>query len=379
MSKKTDYCILLIEDEPADALLFKRYLRDSKLASFNIQVKNRLQDGLDFLKKHEVDAILLDLSLPDSQNLEGLDQLAFLHPKIPILVFTGLESEQLSIEALKKGAQDYLIKGEINRRLLERSILYSIERISTNERLKTAHHKLEEAQSKVEHSNRLATLGTMATSLTHEIKQPLMAIGLRVERGIEELKSGETEEVLQSFQVILKHVDRIKTIISHLSNYGRITKKKELHPHQITPIIHNAANFLSELLRLDKIQLKLELSDSMSPVLCNPIKIEQVLINLLHNAKDAIEAKDQEGEILIKSFESDSVISIEITDTGCGISKTIIDQIFNPFYTTKDAPEGTGLGLSISHQIIKEHMGKLEVISELGEGSTFRVKLPSAP
>ena len=168
--------ILLIEDDPGDAHLIRKMLIESKSAYFELEHFDRLSTGLEQLAQMEIDLILLDLNLPDSQ---GLDTIVKAHAKaqiIPVIVLTGLEDENLAIKSISKGAQDYLVKGQIDSGLLIRAIHYAVERHRLRSKLKKANQKILEQQKELIDEERLKVLLQMAGATAHELNQPLMVL-----------------------------------------------------------------------------------------------------------------------------------------------------------------------------------------------------------
>jgi len=168
--------ILLIEDDPGDAHLIRKMLIESKSACFELKHFDRLSTGLEHLAQMEIDLILLDLNLPDSQ---GLDTFVKAHAKaqvIPVIVLTGLEDENLAIKSIRKGAQDYLVKGQIDSGLLIREIHYAVERHRLRLKLKKANQKILEQQKGLIEEERLKVLLQMAGATAHELNQPLMVL-----------------------------------------------------------------------------------------------------------------------------------------------------------------------------------------------------------
>ncbi len=127
-TKETVIKILLIEDNPGDYLILKKMLKETEYTTFKLTHSLKLKDGLQILQNNKFDVIILDLNLPDSEGLDTFLQILSKHPELPIIILTGLSDEEMGVNAVKQGAQDYLVKGEFNGKLLARSINYAIER-----------------------------------------------------------------------------------------------------------------------------------------------------------------------------------------------------------------------------------------------------------
>jgi len=180
------------------------------------------------------------------------------------------------------------------------------------------------------------------------------------------------------------YVDRAAKIINHLREFGRkseVTKQ----PVCVNDALSRAHEMFDQQLRLREIRVVKELAEDLPVVLADANRLEQVFINLLVNARDAIEQKveragrrDLDKEIRLKTRCGKGWVFIEVTDTGIGIPEHLRGKIFEPFFTTKKVGQGTGLGLSISYGIVQDYGGRIEVESELDEGSTFVVRFPAA-
>lgn len=240
---------------------------------------------------------------------------------------------------------------------------------------KQAEQELQNTQSQLIQSAKLASLGEIATGIAHELNQPLASISMNAEMMLEEVQEKKVTSLEGFCQIILEQVERASIIVNHLKTFGRKSSLADQKEYDLNQIIHNAFSLLQEQFRLRDIQLQRELYSEHLLCLCNKVQIEQVLINLLVNARDAVE-NQPEKKIWIRSFPQEKWNIIEVQDNGMGISKKNKSSLFEPFFTTKDVGKGTGLGLSISHGIIKNHQGEIEVESEEGQGALFRLKLP---
>lgn len=237
------------------------------------------------------------------------------------------------------------------------------------------HDDLKNTQAQLVQSAKLASLGEMATGMGHELNQPLMIIQLLAETGKEYLAEGGYDELADSFDTIQQQVDRAAFIVRHLKTFGRDTSYTQFTDENINQIIENTFVFITEQLRLNEVEVIKNLSENLPSIHCSSIQIEQVLLNLLLNAKDAVETAPKK-QVHVRSFQENDKVVIEIKDFGQGISKENLEKIFDPFFTTKGVGKGTGLGLSISYGIIQNHSGTLKVTSQEGSGTTFRMELP---
>jgi len=180
-----------------------------------------------------------------------------------------------------------------------------------------------------------------------------------------------------------EQVDRAVNIINHLREFGR---KAEIQKERvnINEPIKGVFTLLGQQLRLRGIKVVLDLKDDLPPIMGDANRLEQVVINLVVNARNAMDAKkgefargDVESILTVRSFQKNGSVVVTVTDTGIGIPDDLKDKIFEPFFTTREVGKGTGLGLSISYGIIKDYDGTIEVESEMGKGATFKLTFPA--
>jgi histidine kinase len=192
----------------------------------------------------------------------------------------------------------------------------------------------------------------------------------------------EEEHLLIMAQKISSNVDRATRIINHLREFGR-KEDAGLEKIQVNDLLRRANELLSQQLKVRGIEVVWKLAEGLPLIMTDPGRLEQVFVNLLLNARDAIEdklstkgiKKGSEKIILTTSSDGDK-ITIEVSDTGTGIPKDQLEKIFEPFFTTKSVGKGTGLGLSISYGIIKDCGGNIHVRSKKGEGARFIIEFP---
>jgi len=216
---------------------------------------------------------------------------------------------------------------------------------------------------------KLTILGEMSASIAHEIIRPLANIDLQVQINLR--KNDKSAEFIELNLFVQKHLEKCTALVNSLRMFGRNSTSSPKSSNDINAIITESLNLTRSYISFTAVNK--ELTDNLPPTMCNALQLEQVLANLMVNAKDAL-ASSKEGIITIRSFIKNGCIIIEVEDNGGGISKASIKKIFDPFYTTKEEGKGTGLGLAISFRIINDHGGKLDVKSQPGK-TTFRLSL----
>jgi len=254
-------------------------------------------------------------------------------------------------------------------RTIQAQILAILDRIRPYEQVKkdfeASQKKLYEAERMLERSQRLASLGTIAAGVAHEIRNPLTVIYSKTARLTDQLRD---KEYLEAFKKdVLESAERINNIIKEMYNLSKVKEKKGVRVN-----LNEIISATLELILISRIQLKRELYP-VSDIIADPEDLKQVFINLIDNA---IKAMPEGGTLTLSTYQEENKVCAKVSDTGCGIPPENLPRIFDPFFSTRH--EGVGLGLSIAHRIVIEHNGTIEVTSKVGEGTTFTLKFPAA-
>jgi len=229
--------------------------------------------------------------------------------------------------------------------------------------------ELEKAQGRLLRSEKLAAVGQLAAGVAHEINNPLAVILGRAEFLASELKNADPT-MIKSINAIERETERASLIVKKLLSFSRESKPK-LEFIDTNQVLENALTLARNQLLIEGIKVNKELDSNLPKILADAQQIQQVFINIILNA---FQAMPNGGELSVATYSKDNFVEIKFIDTGTGITKEHLSKIFDPFFSGQK--EGTGLGLSISHAIIQKHKGSIEVESEAGKGSTFTVKLP---
>src|SRR5881628_1330005 len=248
----------------------------------------------------------------------------------------------------------------------------------TTAQMQRREQELRDKQEQLVQAGKLATLGELTTGVAHELNNPLNNIGLFMGNALDliELGTSDSERIARELQNAMRQVHKATEIISHLRTFGRVAPvSRELV--SMNQVIGRALSLMQEQLRLREIEVELDVSARHAVVMGNPIQLEQVLINLLTNARDAL-VESPRKVIHIACEVRDRVVDLAFSDTGPGIPEGLERRIFDTFFTTKEVGRGTGLGLSITYGIIKEHGGTIAVANRPGEGAAFLIRLPLA-
>ena len=307
-------------------------------------------------------------------------------------------------DTLRKSAEEALLRAHesLERRVEERTEALTKtnqrlqgeihQREQVEEDLRKAYQDLKSTQAQLVQSAKLASIGELAAGIVHELNQPLMVI-----RGYAQNLLQDPEPLpgqSNALKLIEKNTGRMTHIINHLRAFSH-QSQTVFTPVQINKVIDDAFLMIGEQLRLREIYTVKNLAEDLPLVNGDPNKLEQVFLNLVTNARDAIEEKRESKQSgkgngtgsqqppagnleVITRFANgrNSSVEILIKDSGCGIPEDMADKIFDPFFTTKEVGKGTGLGLSISYGIIKEHQAEIEVAETGPEGTTIRIRIP---
>ena len=413
--------ILFIDDseEVIDSvkLLFNKMGHELQVETSAVNVVNHLDD-------YDVDAIFTDMVMPELTGIDVLQHVNNVSPSLPVILVTGHSGVDSAISAIRLGAFDYIMKpftydtlqtcllrlqkaSELNRRFQEeqkqrlkveveldvrKKIQSELE--SKNEKLEQLTSALKDSQTQLVHSEKMAALGTLTAGIAHEINNPISFIrsNLNVlEQYHETLKTCFSKLPLEELELTADEQEKMEFILEDLES---LVNESQDGAERIYEIAQNLKVFSrcndQEIKSFDindgiestlkiawnelKYHCKIEKHFGNLPMLnCCGGEINQVILNLLINAAHAI---TNDGIIRIETREENDFVYIIISDNGCGIPEDRLEQIFNPFYTTKEVGKGTGLGLAIACKIIDKHKGHISVKSEQGKGTEFTIKLP---
>ena len=367
--------VLLVEDNPTDALLVEVALEEMAAPAPLLSHVELLAQAKSALESSEFDVVLIDLNLPDGEGLGNFETLQELAPDTPMIVLTGLSDESVAVAAIARGASDYLIKGETQTALLERSIRYAIERKrNENGRLELVKAQIEREEAEAANAAKDQFLAT----ISHELRTPLNAI-----MGWTSLvRSGDLDEetVQQALEVIERNARVQAQLIEDLLDVSRIISgnfRLEFGEIDLDGIARATAVTFQPQLKEKQIDLRLDLQPV--PELCgDPTRLQQVTWNLLSNA---IKFTPAQGQVRVSTERIGDRVILEISDSGQGIAAEFLPHIFDRFRqadgSTTRRHGGLGLGLAIVRHIVELHHGTVAVRSAgAGQGTTFTVTLP---
>ncbi|MEM7553105.1 MAG: ATP-binding protein [Cyanobacteria bacterium P01_A01_bin.84] len=382
--------VLLVEDNPGDAFLIQEEFKSAKTFESRVIHVEYLEKAIALLAENTFDVILLDLSLPDSRGIETLKTIEAKVFGVPIVILTGLNDEKLAIQALRQGAQDYLVKGQVMGDVLVHALRYAIERKQIEEKLKTRTLQLEALNRELE---------AFSYMVSHDLRNPLTVV-----KGMSALlkKKYEQEERDEQEKIYLEHIckasDRMEQIIQDLLVLSRVKKSDlEIKPLNLTDIVQKICDrFQKQFSRPVELIIQPQiiamgdknlLIHAFENLLHNawkytaeteyprievgivdPIPTE-VTIRLSQNSLEAIDDYQQKNSI--SSAYRNLVYFVR--DNGLGFDIKVAEKLFTPFHRLENAKnfEGNGIGLAIVQSIIHRHNGRIWAEAEEGKGATF--------
>ncbi len=367
--------VLLVEDDEEDREVITRLLGR---AGATVHDAGDLATAKAAVERHAYDCVLCDLKLPDGDGLTLVRELGEqAAPRIPVVVMTGDEDEERAVLALQAGAQEYLVKGQVQSDELVRVLNHAIERQRTAD-----------LQQELIQRDRLASIGQLAAGVAHEVNNPASVVLNNIEvlrLHVQRLASlvpperaeefapviAEVEEILDDDSAVVQH---IAAVVSQLRSYAH-AGPVEVRPYDPKHVIESVAALATGRIRH---HARLEVDVTELPELRgDPGSLFQAVLHLLNNAVWAVEeAPRGEHLIRVEARHEGADVVIHVTDTGVGIAPEIIDRVFDPFFTTRRPGTGTGMGLALVAEIVRRHGGSIRVVSVPAEGARFTITLP---
>ncbi len=363
--------VLLIEDDEDDYILVRKLFSAISAASYDLQWASTYEAAREAIGRDRYEVCILDYQLGDKTGLDLLKEVDGKGPAVPVIFLTGHSDYGLDVEAMRAGASDYLVKGQISPDLLERSIRYAIERKRLENQLRQSH--------------KMEALGTLAGGIAHDFNNILAAIIGFTELAADHAQDGSREK--HHLTRIIEAGIRGRELVRQMLTFSRETDQ-EKKPLRLGDVVRETAGLIRAATP-STIAISVNTSDASGFVLADPVQMQQVLINLCTNAAHAMRDKGGTLDIELADFtvapsdkgppeiEPGAYMRLTVADTGAGIPPAIMERIFDPFFTTKKFGEGTGLGLSVVHGIVRQAGGHITVESKPSSGSTFTLYFPS--
>lgn len=360
--------VLLVEDSDSDAFLLKSSLAGIAGTNFRISQSRKVADAEVLLSGSRFDVVLTDLGLPDSEGLETFDRIHMAARGVPVVVLSGNDDEELALATLQRGAQDYLLKGEHTSRAVARTIRHAVDR--------------RRIQEKLLRFQRMDALGQLAGGVAHDFNNLLTIIHANSSLLA---TGGLSPDMRDSLDDIIAATTRGAALTRQLLAFTS-TQAMELTPINLSDAVLATSRMLRRI--LGQVKIELQLAAELPIVLADATMIEQILLNLAVNARDAM---PQGGKLTFRtrlesvttqtagpeSYPGDFVC-LSVADTGTGIDPALLERVWEPLFSTKVQGMGTGLGLATVRGIVLQHRGWATISSQLGRGTTIEVFLPTA-
>jgi DNA-binding response OmpR family regulator len=376
-----NFNILIVDDDQAMARSVQSVLITQ---GYRVQTVHSALTALERIQEGHFDLVLLDVMMPEMTGFQVLDALDRASLNTYYIIMTGDTTMESAVEAIRRGASDYLKKPFEPNELLIR-----VENIFKQKQLKAEHHRIEGQKKQLEmelyQSQKMEAIGTLAGGIAHDFNNILSIILGNSELALDSLD--DQNPIRQNLEQIFEAGNRAKEITYQLLSFCRKGDSKQL-PLNLNTIVEKSLKLMRASLP-SNIEIHHNLLEQGHTVLGDATQIHQILINLCTNASHAMEG--QGGRIDVKlediSIPSSQIkhynglvpgkyIKLVVADTGHGIDPNIMDQIFDPYFTTKEVGKGTGMGLSLVQGIVKSHGGDISLESELGQYTTVTILLP---
>ena len=374
--------VLIVDDDAAFRRLCREYLQEYAPAAFEIAEVSTASDAVARCGEERFDCLLVDYNLPDGSGTELLPQLRqSCGPLTPMIIMTGVGTEEIAIEALHCGAADYLPKDRVSGTSLNRAVKNSIEKACLQHSINDRNERLERANDELRRKN--DQIQRFYHCVSHEIKTPLTAAREFISLVSDGVFGSVSAEQSEALDYALQGCDQIADHFNELIEVSRLeTGKLRLEKTTVTieQLVTLSVASVSSAVADKNVLLERDLDADLPALYVDSSRIAQVLSNLLSNAHKFTDAGGVISVFAQCSADRRSVV-IGVRDTGCGIAVGDLPHIFDRLYQADAhvdsmSSRGLGLGLSIAREIITLHGGEVQVESELGHGSTFRVVLP---
>jgi PAS domain S-box-containing protein len=397
-----EYCLDITERKQAEEMLrdaeqrFRSVVQTASDAIIVVDSRGEIvfwNRGAEAIFGYSVDEAIgedVTIIMPERYREDYLEQMSYLisieQPKIigKTIEFAGLRKDGSEFP-LELSLATWDSKGET----FFAAIIRDITGRKEEEARKASEQEQERRRVLSMRSDRLRSLGEMAAGIAHELNQPLQGVRGMAERLLISIDRGwelTEEKIRDRADTIIEQADRMVHIIEHIRIFARESGKPERRPVKVNDVVRAGMDLLGTQFRSRGIQLERELMESLPVISANPFSLEEVVINLLINARDAVEEQMKAGSVstpprvllrtLLDQTDESGYVKIEVTDSGVGIPEEIIERVFDPFFTTKGPDRGTGLGLSISRSIVEGFGGAIYINSMPGSGTTVTISLP---
>lgn len=373
--------VLVIDDERGPRESLRILLKNE----YEVLLADGVDVGLIALREQRPDVVVMDIRMPGKSGIEGLRDVRDIDPHVSVVMLTGFGTLETAQQAIRHGANDYIKKPFDTREMME-LIRANVERTRVERRrahvtedLRLLNTELVDELTTKEH---MATLGHASAEFVHDLRNPLTVVHGYAQLLAEQLDSirdrlGDASgEAFEYLDVIEHNIQRCHEITEMWRTLGK-GQGAELQRLPMEPLVRDVVRGAEPLVLSAQGQIRLLVEDQTCEVMADSLQLFRALQNLVHNAVQALPKNHGLIEIFLRRGEDGTAV-VEIRDNGCGIDQEHLTKVFEPYYTTKTARQGTGLGLAITKKVIESHGGYIVVESAAGQGTCFRVILPTS-
>jgi signal transduction histidine kinase len=373
---KTPLKVLFVEDTESDAALNLRQLQKS-----DFSIESKRVDSISGLhaelEASTWDLVLSDFSLPGFNAHEAIRIIRARCPELPIIMVSGTIGEEAAVDVLKAGATDYVLKDRLAR--LVPAVQRALQDVADRQERLRVEAELHNTERQLHQAQKMEAVGQLVGGVAHDFNNALSVIGLHCDT----LADGAIDRgsLTDRVQKIKRAQERAAALTRQLLTFSRKTP----YPSQavnLSAVILETCELMRRLIGTH-IQVELDLAPTLKAIWADPTQVEQVLVNLMVNARDAmptggilrISAHDPETQ---EGSDMAAYVGLMVSDTGCGIPEQFLGRIMEPFFSTKEVGKGTGLGLAIVNKILQQNKAKFRIHSEVGRGTEIRILWPRA-
>ncbi len=354
---------LLVEDSPTEAMLVMASLQETDTAVFHVSHSLNLTEAIAQLESDQYDVVILDLTLPETSGIDTFTAVHNRFPDVPVVILSANGNKDIALKTVELGAQDYLIKEQVDNMQLSLALRYAITR-------KEAEAKQGALLEKLETVNR--ELESFAYVISHDLKAPLRGIRTVIEWLVEDYSHALDDEGREQMHLLVNRVNRMQSLIDGVLRYSRAGRQRDdAEIIQLSELVNNVIDNLNP-----PGHITIEVEHPLPVIQGDEVRIIQIFQNLISNA---IKYMDKpQGHLRITYQDMDTEWQFNISDNGPGIEPRHFERIFEMFSTlqSKDAYESTGVGLAVVKKIVESSGGRIWVQSQLNQGSTFSFTLP---
>ena len=378
--------ILVVDDEVGP----RESLKMIFTPDYEVVTAENGQEGIDKFDSSVPDIAIIDIRMPVMNGVDLMKSIRERSPDTPIIILTGYGTLESAQEAVRLGAYDYISKPydvETIRQKVEEALDDLSDKQEQREKIERLRAMNTQLEEQVKELDRKSSIGELSAEMVHDLNNPITVLRgyITMLEGAMEKNSEEIdkEEQNEFIDVIKKQTERCMRLTRNFLDYARNSNQK-WNKANVNDIIRDSIFVLQVRMKKLGITMETNMDEQIPPIQIQETPLQQVIYNLTSNAIDAMEKHDGTCMLSVttKFLETEeengnNQVEITVKDTGPGIPDDVQEKMFEPFYTTKSKDKGTGLGLPICKRVSEEHGGSLEVESEVGRGTCFRITIPA--